>query len=108
MADVKHVNDTTFENEVIKSDLPVLVDFWAPWCGPCRMLAPIVDNLATRYAGRVKFCKVNTDESPNTPGRYDIHGIPALVMFKNGAEVGRHVGYAPESQIAQFIENSIG
>jgi thioredoxin 1 len=104
MAEVKHVNDTTFETEVMKASGPVLVDFWAPWCGPCRMLAPVIDSLATKYEGKLKVCKVNTDESPATPGKYDIHGIPTLIVFKDGAEVQRHVGYAPESQLAGMID----
>lgn len=104
MSEVKNVNDNTFEAEVLKSALPVLVDFWAPWCGPCKLVGPIVENLAGRYAGRMTVCKVNTDESPSTPGKYDVHGIPTLILIKGGKEVARHVGYAPEATIAAAIE----
>ena len=84
MAEVKHVNDNTFETEVLKSALPVLVDFWAPWCGPCKMLGPVIEGLAGKYAGKLTVCKLNTDESPSTPGKYDIHGIPTVIVFKAG------------------------
>jgi thioredoxin 1 len=104
MSEVKHVNDNTFETEVMKSELPVLVDFWAPWCGPCRMVAPIVEGLAAKYDGKLKICKMNTDESPNTPGRYDIHGIPTLIVFKGGKEVERMVGFAAEAALSAKIE----
>jgi thioredoxin 1 len=104
MADVKHVNDSTFDGEVLKAAGLVLVDFWAPWCGPCRMLAPVIDSLAAKYEGKIKVCKVNTDESPATPGKYDIHGIPTLILFNGGQEVKRHVGYAAESQLAEMID----
>ena len=108
MAEVKHVNDNTFETEVLKSALPVLVDFWAPWCGPCKMLGPIVEGLAGRYAGRLTVCKLNTDESPSTPGKYDIRGIPTIIIFKGGKEVERHVGYAPENVLTAKIDPHLG
>ena len=104
MADVKHVNDNTFETEVLKSALPVLVDFWAPWCGPCKLLGPIIEGLAGKYEGRLTVCKLNTDESPSTPGKYDVHGIPTLILVKGGKEVARHVGYATEATLAAEIE----
>ncbi len=103
MAEVKHVNDNTFETEVIKSEMPVLVDFWAPWCGPCRMVGPIVESFATKYEGKLKVCKMNTDESPDTPGRYGIQGIPTLIIFKAGKEVERMVGAAPEAALSAKI-----
>ena len=108
MADVKHVNDNTFETEVLKSALPVLVDFWAPWCGPCKMLGPVIEGLAGKYAGKLTVCKLNTDESPSTPGKYDIHGIPTVIIFKDGKEVERHVGYAPENVLAGKIDQHLG
>jgi thioredoxin 1 len=104
MAEVKHVNDSAFETEVLKSDKPVLVDFWAPWCGPCRMIAPIIEGLAGKYEGRLKVVKVNTDESPEAPTKYNVHGIPTLIIFKAGQEVERMVGYAPEAALAAKIE----
>jgi len=104
MAEVKHINDNTFETEVLKSALPVLVDFWAPWCGPCKMIAPIVESLAGRYEGKLVVCKVNTDESPSAPGTYNVQGIPTLILVKGGKEVARHVGYATEAALAAEIE----
>jgi len=108
MAEVKHVNDSTFENEVLKSSLPVLVDFWAPWCGPCKMLGPVIEGLAGKYAGRLNVCKMNTDESPSTPGKFDIHGIPTVIIFKDGKEVERHVGFAPENVLTSKIDQHLG
>ncbi len=107
MAEVKHVNDNTFETEVLKSALPVLVDFGAPWCGPCKMIGPIVESLAGRYEGKLTVCTINTDESPSTPGKYDIHGIPTLIIFKDGKEVERHVGYAAENILSAKIDNHL-
>jgi len=107
MAEVKHVNDHTFESEVLKSALPVLVDFWAPWCGPCRMVAPVVESLAGKYEGKLTVCKLNTDESPATPGRYAVQGIPTLILIKAGQEVARHVGYATEGALAAEIESHL-
>ncbi len=104
MAEVLHVSDANFDAEVLKSPTPVLVDFWAPWCGPCRMVGPIVEKLAQDYAGKLKVCKVNTDESQQTPGKYDIHGIPTLIIFKQGAEVERMVGYMPEPTLKAKID----
>jgi thioredoxin 1 len=104
MADVLHVSDSNFEQEVIKSELPVLVDFWAPWCGPCRALAPTIEKLAEKYDGKLKVCKLNTDESPATPGKYNIHGIPTLIVFKGGKEVDRSVGLMPEPALTAKIE----
>ncbi len=107
MADVRQVNDNTFETEVLKSTQPVLVDFWAPWCGPCKMLGPIIESLAGKYAGKLTVCKLNTDESPSTPGKYDIHGIPTLIIFRDGKEVERHVGYAAENVLSAKIEKHV-
>ena len=101
---VVHTSDTEFEREVLKSELPVFVDFWAEWCGPCRMVAPIVDQLAKDYAGRMKFAKVNTDENPGIPTKYGIRGIPTLIIFKNGEEVRRIVGAAPREHYVREIK----
>ena len=98
------VTDETFENEVMQSDNPVVVDFWAEWCGPCKAIAPVVDELAEEYDGRVKFAKVNVDSNPNTPQKFGIRGIPALLIFKDGDKVGQLVGAAPKAKLVQSIE----
>ncbi len=101
------VNDANFETEVIHSELPVLVDFWAPWCGPCRMVAPTVSALAEKYAGRLKVCKVNVDESPASAGRYDVRGIPTLMVFKGGEVVGSVVGVPPPGALESKLERHL-
>ena len=98
------VTDATFATEVERSPVPVLVDMWAPWCGPCRMLAPTIDQVANEMAGRVKVAKLNVDENPQTAGRFNISGIPAMLIFKDGREVDRIVGLAPKPQIAQRLQ----
>ena len=101
------VTDATFANEVERSPVPVLVDMWAPWCGPCRMLAPAIEQLASELAGRVKVAKLNVDENQQTAGRFKISGIPAMLIFKGGREVDRIVGLAPKAQIAQRLQRFI-
>ncbi len=108
MNNLIHVNDADFESTVLRSLTPVVVDFWAPWCGPCKMLGPIIEGLAGKYAGKLAVCKLNTDESPSTPGKYDIHGIPTVIIFKGGKEVERHVGYAAENVLSAKIEQHLG
>ncbi len=108
MAEPLHVTDHNFQDEVIKSETPVLVDFWAPWCGPCRMIAPLVESITGKYEGRLKVCKLNTDESPQTPGQYNISGIPTLLVFKGGQEVERIVGFMPEQALVEKIEPHLG
>jgi thioredoxin 2 len=98
------VNDSTFASEVEQSEIPVLVDMWAEWCGPCRYLAPVVDQIAREFAGRLRVAKLNVDESPATASRFQIRGIPALLVFKNGREVERIVGAQPKSAILQRLE----
>lgn len=98
------VTDQSFEAEVIQSPEPALVDFWAVWCGPCRMIAPIVEELSGEYDGRVKFTKMNVDENMQTPGRYGIRGIPTLLLFKGGKVVKEIVGAVPKSQIKEAID----
>ncbi len=99
-----HVRDDNFEEVVIKSEIPVLVDFWAPWCGPCRMVAPTIEELAKDYAGRVLVAKVNTDENREWAGRLNVRNIPSLVFFKNGAEVDRVVGALPKKALQTHLE----
>ena len=95
MSAVTEISDASFDSEVLSSQTPVLIDFWAPWCGPCRAIAPIVDELATEYAGRVKIVKMNVDENPQTPAKYGVRGIPNLILFKGGAVHEQIVGAVP-------------
>ena len=101
---VIEVTDNSFETEVLQSDQPMLVDFWAPWCGPCRLLAPIVEAVAAEYQGIARVVKVNVDDNVSTSQRYGIKGIPTLILFKNGKEAERVVGAASEKGIAQMID----
>jgi thioredoxin 1 len=97
------VTDANFEEEIIRSELPVLVDFWAPWCGPCHMVAPAVAELAEKYAGKLKVCKVNVDNSPAAAGRYGIRGIPTLMVFRGGKAVDQVVGVLPKDALEEKI-----
>ncbi len=100
---ISAVSDATFESEVLKSPLPVLIDFWAPWCGPCKAIAPIVDELATEYAGKLKIVKMNVDENPRTPAQYGIRGIPNLILFKDGTVQQQIVGAVPKAHLVKAI-----
>lgn len=108
MAKVKEVTDQSFESDVIKSATPVLVDFWAPWCGPCRMVAPIVEELAGEYEGKVGFYKLNTDENPGVSARYGIRSIPTLMVFKGGEMQGQIVGFRPKSDLKKRLDAVLG
>ena len=97
------VSDATFDSEVLKSPVPVLIDFWAPWCGPCKAIAPIVDELAGEYAGKLKIVKMNVDENPRTPAQYGVRGIPNLILFKDGAVQQQIVGAVPKAHLVKAI-----
>lgn len=101
---IVYVTDATFEQEVLKSEQPVLVDFWAPWCGPCRMVAPTIEELADEYAGKFKVAKVNTDENPRTPSSLGIRGIPTMIYFVNGEEHERVVGVRPKADLKSKVD----
>ena len=102
---VIEVTDATFEKEAIKSTIPVLVDLWAPWCGPCRMVSPVVDKLSDKYTGKVKFCKVNVDHNPKTAATYKIMSIPTLMFFKDGKAVDTVIGAVPEQVLQPKIDH---
>ena len=101
------VSDASFESEVLKSEIPVLVDFWAPWCGPCRMVAPIVEELADEYNGKVKFVKLNTDDNVATASKYGIRSIPTLLVFKGGQAVEQVIGFRPKSDLKRSLEKAL-
>jgi thioredoxin 1 len=107
MSKPTEVTDGTFETEVLKSDKPVLVDFWAPWCGPCRMVAPVVEELSEEYSDKVKFLKLNTDDNVNTAATYGIRSIPTLLMFKGGQPVDQIVGFRPKGDLKQVIDKAL-
>ncbi|MHB1099516.1 MAG: thioredoxin TrxA [Burkholderiales bacterium] len=104
---IHYVTDDTFEEEVLQSQVPVLVDYWAEWCGPCKMIAPILDEVSQEYAGRLKVAKLNIDENQATPPKYGIRGIPTLMIFKNGEVAATKVGALAKSQLAAFIDSHI-
>jgi len=101
------VTDSSFEEDVLKADLPVLLDFWAEWCGPCKMIAPVLDELSGEYAGKLKICKINIDENEATAPKYGVRGIPTLMLFKDGNIEATKVGALSKSQLAAFIDSNI-
>ena len=104
MSATAQVTDSSFKTDVLESEVPVLGDFWAPWCGPCRMVAPVVDEIAEQYAGQIKVVKLNTDENPNTASQYGIRSIPTLMIFKGGQRVDMVVGAVPKTTLASTLE----
>ena len=101
------VNDKNFTIEVLQSDLPVLVDFWATWCGPCKSIGPVIEELSKEYAGRIKVTKLNVDENPATPGQYGVRGIPTLILFKGGKILEQIVGAVPKTRLTAMIEKAL-
>ena len=104
---IQHVKDDTFEADVLKSSTPVLLDYWAEWCGPCKMIAPILDEVAKDYAGKLKVAKINIDDNQETPSKFGVRGIPTLMIFKNGAVEATKVGAMSKSQLKAFIDSHI-
>jgi len=106
-ANIKHVSDSNFEGEVLKSPTPVLIDFWAPWCGPCKNIAPVLDELADEYAGKLKVVKINVDENPETPARYGVRGIPNLLIIKGGQVKDQIVGAVPKGHLVRALDAAL-
>ena len=104
---IVHTSDSTFSQDVLKSDKPVLLDFWAEWCVPCKMIAPILDELAAEYKDKVRIAKLNIDENPQTPPKFGIRGIPTLILFKNGAVEAQKVGAVSKTQLAAFLDSNL-
>ena len=104
---IVHSSDADFERDVLQSDVPVLLDFWAPWCGPCKMISPILDEVVTEFEGRLKVVKINIDENEQTPAKFGVRGIPTLMVFKNGQNVATKVGALAKGQLTAFVNASI-
>ena len=104
---IVHTTDATFDEDILNSETPVLLDFWAEWCGPCKMIAPVLDEIAEEYKDRLKIAKINIDENPHTPPRFGIRGIPTLILFKNGTVEAQKVGAVSKSQLAAFLDSNL-
>lgn len=104
---IQHVSDASFETDILKSDQPVIVDYWAEWCGPCKLITPLLDDISKDYEGKLKIAKMNVDDNPDTPAKFGVRGIPTLMLFKNGAVVATKVGALSKSQLASFIDSNI-
>jgi thioredoxin 1 len=107
VGNVLEISDQTFDQEVLKAETPVLIDFWAPWCGPCKAIAPVVEEVAGTYAGRLKVVKMNVDDNPQTPSRYGVRGIPNLILFKRGQVADQIVGAVPKANLVKAIDTAL-
>ena len=107
MANVQQVSDASFDSDVLQADVPVLIDFWAPWCGPCKAIAPVVEELAGEYDGRLKVVKMNVDDNPQTPAQYGVRGIPNLILFKSGEVKQQIVGAVPKGHLVKAIDDVV-
>lgn len=107
MSNLPDISDDSFEIDVVESTIPVIVDFWAAWCGPCKALAPIVEDVASKYEGRVKFVKMDVDQNPSTPSKFGVRGIPTLILFKDGQVQATQVGLINKADLAKFIDSHI-
>jgi len=107
MSEIKYISDATFEQDVVKADGAVLIDYWAEWCGPCKMIAPVLEEISKEYDGRLQIAKMNVDENQETPAKFGIRGIPTLMLFKNGAVVATKVGALSKSQLTAFLDSHL-